>query len=252
MTTTEAKLTLPTEATAPSRVWINQRIVIIGKAGIGKSGLLANNPNALFIDTEGNLAHLSVKRMACRSWDDAREIYGVLNDAKAAGGPFPFDAVVIDTVDKLVDHAEQDVVNWASKKFSKVEIKNVGDVPEGAGWARLAKSVMSFLECLDSLPCAVVAITHPKVVTVKNASGADYDKETIALFPSIANRLLGWSHHNLHIQSNWSGSELTRVVRTLPDKTQEGKSHGGIIPDKWEWQTRDLKAEYDYLRGLFT
>ncbi len=251
-TDTGTKLTLPMEASAPSRVWRNQRICIIGAAGIGKSGLLANDPNALFINCEGNLGHLAVKQLPCRSWDDAREIYGLLMAANSNGAPFPYDAIVVDTVDKLVDYAEEDVVMQARKKFLKVEINNVGDVPEGAGWARLSKSVMSFLECLDSLPAAIIVITHPKVVKIDPAAGAKYDKETVSLFPSIANRLLGWSHHNLHIQSNWVGKDLSRVVRTLPDKGIEGKSHGGVVPDLWRWETRDLATEYKYLRSLFT
>lgn len=254
---TEPRFVLPLESSAPSLRWIDQRIIVIGPQGIGKSGLFSNGDRTLYLDTEGTLGHLAIKRLPCRTWEDNREIYFTLLDA-ASKGTFPYDTIVIDTVDKWVDWADADVVAWGAEKFKKyaekngVEIKSVGDIPEKAGWPRLQKAVTSSLESYDSLPAALVLITHPKTLKIEPPDAAAYNKESIALFPSVAQRILGWSHHNLQIQSRWEGDKLKRMVRTRPERSNEAKSHGNVIPDKWVWETQDLKAEYDKLRGLFT
>jgi len=251
MASPATRLTLPTEPAAADRAWINQRFVVIGQPGVGKSTLWSNGPRTLYIDTEGTIGHLAVKRMPARSLDEIREINDLLLEAQAKGD-FPFDTIIFDTLDKVAEAIEAVVVAEASEKFKRVTIESVSDVPEGGGYSKVANKLMSLLDCWASLPAALVLITHPKQVKIKDPAGTDFEKETITLFPSSANRVLGWSHHNLHIQSRWSGSELKRVVRTRPERTIEAKSHGNIVKDKWAWETADLAKEYAELRLWFT
>ncbi len=248
-------LVLPTVKSAPSKRWIDQRFVVIGPGGIGKSGLWANGDDTYFEDTEGNLSHLSVKSLRCRSLDDFRQHYLALYTA-AQSGNFPYDTTIVDTFDKLLDFCEVDAIATARKKYEraikegKIEINTIGDVPEGNGWNWVTKTITTILENLDKLPSATVIITHPKSVKVKEPTG-EYDKETVAAWGQIGQKLLGWSHHNMHLQAMMSTGTLKRIVRTVPQRGLEGKSHGGLVKDGWEWKTRDLAAEYKELRSWF-
>ena len=111
--------------------------------------------------------------------------------------------------------------------------------------------VMTALDKLDQLPCALVLIAHVKQVKVEEPT-QKYDKETVSLWGSIGTNVLGWVKHTLHIQAMHVGDTLKRYIRTLPSKGLESKSHGGIVPDRVEWRTQDLKEEWQTFRALFT
>lgn len=243
-------LALPTTRSAPSKRWIDQRIMVIGQGGLGKSSLLSHGEKTLFIDTEGGIEHLSVMKLRCETFEDFRAQYLLLL-AAATAGTFPYDTIVVDTLDKYISAAENDTVKWGRSKFTKSDIKTIGDVPEGQGWNRTKSAIMGGLENLAKLPAALVLITHPKTIKIEEPT-AKYDKETICAWGQLAPTVLGWMHHNLHIEARYGqGGALRRTVRTVPSKNMEAKSHGGIIPDGLEWKTADLAAEYAHLRSLF-
>mgnify|MGYP001596858466 CR=1 FL=1 len=253
--TSSPKLILPTEATAPTKRWGEMRFLMMGQAGCGKSTFWANDANALFIDTEGNLSHLGVKKVACRSWGDFRDIYEALYVAAqtANGVPFPYSTLIVDTADRWLALAEEEVIGRAREKYSaavSAKIFTIGDIPEGNGWAQTTKLVMTALDKLDQLPCALVLIAHVKQVKVEEPT-QKYDKETVSLWGGVGSNVLGWMKHTLHIQAMYVGDTLKRYIRTLPSKGLESKSHGGLVPDKTEWKTADLKAEWTTFRGLF-
>lgn len=246
-----SKLVLPTEAQAPSKRWIDQRFLMIGQAGSGKSTFWANDPGALFFDTEGNLTHLAVKRLSIRSWDDFRDAYAALYEANVAG-KFPYSTIVIDTADRWLAQAEEEVISRAKEKYksSADKIFTIGDVPEGNGWSTTTKTIMLALDKLDQFPAAVVLIAHVKNVKVEEPT-QKYDKETVSLWGGVGSNVLGFVKHTLHIQAMYTGDTLVRTVRTRPSKGLESKSHGGIVPDRMEWKSADLSAEFKTFRALF-
>lgn len=247
------RLVLPTTPTGPTKRWTEQRFLILGQAGIGKSTFLANDPKALFLDTEGNLTHLTCQRVGIRSWEDFRAAYEQLYQA-AMANQFPYETLVIDTADRWLSHAEDEVIGWARTKYKGAVAENIrviGDIPEGNGWANTTKLITTALNKLDELPAAIVLVAHVKQTKVEEPT-QKYDKETISLWGNVGASLLGWVKHTLHLQAFYTGEQLRRYVRTLPSKGIESKSHGGIVPDKLEWRTHDLKEEWAHFRGLFT
>ena len=102
--TEAATLILPTEPQVPTFNWQTQKFVMLGQSGIGKSEFWAHDPGALFVDTEGNLSHLSLafKPLPCRSWSEWREIGNALYILKDSGN-FPYHTIIIDTMDRLAD-----------------------------------------------------------------------------------------------------------------------------------------------------
>ena len=232
--------------------WIDQRFLMIGQAGCGKSTFWANDPGALFADTEGNLTHLAVKRVAIRSWEDMQELGAMLFEQAAKPAPFPYSTIVIDTLDRLLTCAEEFVIGMAREKYTKMagSINTIGDIPEGGGWANTNKLLMNALNKLDQLPCALVLIGHVKQDKVEEPT-QKYDRETVSLWKGIGTSVLGFSKHTLHLQSFYVGDTLRRYIRTLPQKGLEAKSHGGLVKDKLEWLTPELKTEFAQFRALF-
>lgn len=224
---------------------------MIGSAGIGKSDFFSQDDKALFIEAEAGLNHLEVMKMSARCWDDLREIYGLLVKANQNGN-FPYSIIVLDTIDRIVDFADDEIVA-RSREFYKTladQINTIGDVPNGAGWAKSTNLVMSFLNKLEELPCAIAFIGHVATKKIKEGT-REYDKNTINMGGKTGLELLAWCDHVLHVESTMMGDKMIRRVITRPSQSKEAKSRGAIVPDNWVW-SNNAKENYENFRKLFT
>lgn len=247
-------LTLPTQKQEAKRLWCSQKFLMIGQPGIGKSEFWAQGDKTLFIDTEGNIEHLSTMNLKCRSWDDFIEI-GTLLIQSANSGKFQYDTVVVDTLDKWADFAAEEIIGRARAKYDKalksgLEINTIGDVPEGNGWFGWKGLISNYLDKLAKLPCAVVLIGHTQTKRIEDTV-KKYDKNTINIGGQLGVLLLGWANHILNVEANYSGAKLNRICYSRPTQSREAKSHGATIPDQWTW-TDSMPDNYKKLRTLFT
>lgn len=245
---------LPTQKSQVNRNFKDQKFGMLGMSGIGKSAFWSQEPNALFIDTEGGLNALEVYKLPARSWEDVGEIYLALKEAKKEG-KFSYTVIAIDTIDNFVSYAAQEVVNKAQEFYKKaieegkLEISTIGDVPNGNGWVKTTELVMKGLDHFKDLGCAVVFIGHLKNKKIKDPHG-EYDKMTIDIFGSLGTDLVSWVDHCLYIDSQRMGEKLQRVCYTLPTQSREAKSRGGIIPSGARWGD-DMGENYANFRKLF-
>ena len=248
MTTTAVpKLALPTVHQKPSKRWIDQKFLNIGPGKSGKSQFWAEGEQTLFLETEKGLGHLRRMAMPVRSWQEAREVYALLIDS----APFPYDTLVVDTIDRLVALAHEQSVLRAKEKFKTMadRINTIGDIPEGQGWYWSASMVDTFLAKLEALPAATVLIGH---VTSKEISEPTrkYHRETISIGGQMGTKMLHWADHTLHVQSRYVGEKLERVLRTLPSQSMEAGSRGRVVPDGMVWGP-EAKGNYALFRALF-
>jgi hypothetical protein len=241
-------ITLPTKKTEIDTSFAHQRFGMLGLAGIGKSEFWAQDENALFLNTEGGLNALKVYSIPIRSWADLREAYGALK-ASADEGKFPYSVIVIDTVDRLVDYAQEEVVSRAKDFYKKIEINSIGDIPNGAGWYKQKEMVMGFFNKLELLPCAIAYIAHCNVKRIKD-SNAEFDRMTISIGGSLGDDLLAFTDHTLHLESHRIGDRLQRIVYTMPTQSREAKSRGSMIPNGMKWGD-SMSENYKAFRGLF-
>jgi hypothetical protein len=241
-------ITLPTTKTEINKDFKSQRFGMLGLAGIGKSEFWAQDDNALFLNTEGGLNAFKVFEIPIRSWDDLREAYMALRKANE-DGKFPYSVIVIDTLDRLIDYAQEEVISRAKDFYKKVEINTIGDIPNGSGWYKQKEMVMNFLTKLEALPCAVAYIAHLDIKRIKEIT-AEYDKATISIGGSLGDDILAWSDHTLNIEAHRVGDKMQRVVYTIPTQSREAKSRGGMIPSGLKW-SEDAKENYKAFRGLF-
>lgn len=241
-------ITLPTEKSKINKSFKAQKFAMLGAPGIGKSQFWSQDANALFVETEMGLNALEVYKIPIRCWEDLREAYAALNES-VKSGKFPYSVIVIDTIDRLIDYATEEVIGKAKDFYKKIEISTISDIPNGSGWWKLKEMVNGFLAKLELFPCAIAYIAHLDIKRIKETTG-EYDKATISIGGSLGDDLLAWSDHTLHIESHAIGDKLQRIVWTLPTQSKEAKSRGSLIPNGVRWG-ENMKENYDNFRKLF-
>ena len=242
-------MTLPLEKSKKDSRFSVQKFGMIGASGIGKSDFWAQEENGLFLRAEAGLNAIEAYQVPIRGWGDLRTAYGDLVEAKKAG-KLKFNLLVLDTIDRIVEYAQEEIIGRAREFYKKVEINTIADIPEGAGWSRTKELVTSFLNHLESLEMAIAFVSHLSCKP-RNDDGNKYEKNTISIGGQLGESLLAWADHILHIESKLKGDKLVRIVWTRPTQTREAKSRGSIIPDGWIWD-ESSKVNYGKLRSLFT
>jgi hypothetical protein len=239
---------LPVEKSKVNKDFKAQKFLMLGSAGIGKSAFWAAEPKALFLETESGLNALEVFKLPIRSWNDLRETYGALKTS-VEGGKFPYDLIVIDTVDRLVDFAQEETVARAKDFYKKIEVNTIGDIPNGAGWYKVKEMVMGFFNKLELLPCALALIAHSDIKRIKEPT-AEFDRNTISIGGQLGDDILALPDHTMNVESHLIGDRIQRIVYTIPTQSREAKSRGGMIPNAMKWG--DSTAEnYKAFRQLF-
>ena len=240
-------LVLPTQPTAASNKWVEQKFLMLGDGGIGKSEFWAQGKRTLFVETEPGLNHLDVMRLPARSWDEFLEIGGALLKAQ----PFPYDTLVIDTVDRWVMLIHEEVISRAKQKFRKAadEINSIGDIPNGTGWFWASQLVEQYLQKLENLPCAVALVGHVNDKLIEEPT-RKYNKRTVSIGGQMGLKLLHWPDHTILVDSQMIGTELQRSLSTLPSQSREGKSRGAVVTHGMKWG-KDAAANYAAFRKLF-
>lgn len=243
-----ATLTLPTTRSEIDKRWISQKFLVIGAPGVGKSSLFSTAEKTLYIQTEAGLNHLSVIKMPCRSWAEFKEILSLLTQAKNEG-KMPYDTVCVDSLDKWIDLAHEEVIERGKAKFKNMDINVVGDIPNGSGWFWTTELIENALDKLTALDICVVLIGHLEVKEIKEPTRSVH-KLTVSVGGKLGGMLCAWCDHLLSVEAKTMGNETKRTVKTQPTASLEAKSRGALVPDGWTW-TGDIKANYDQLRKWF-
>lgn len=241
-------VTLPTERSGTSKKWEDQKFLLIGPAGVGKSDFFQHAKNPLYIEAEPGLNFISACKVPCRSWEDVGEIFKAFKEAQAK---WSWDIVVVDTIDRVVDYATQAVIEMGKAKWPQKDIQSLSDWPGmGGGWASREALVKKFLSALERLPCAVALIGHLETKQIEEDGQSAYHKSTISIGGKVGGDILAWADHTLHVDARLVGDTLRRTIYTKPTKSREAKSRGGVVKDGWTWSD-DSKANFDKLREQF-
>jgi hypothetical protein len=245
----KAKLVLPSVKSEVDKRWVSQDFLVIGPPKIGKSEFFSFGERTLYIETEPGLKHLSVMKVPCLCWADFVAVYEQLLALTKSGKEFPYDTLVIDTVDRWVDYLNDEVVARGQSKFKSAEINSIGDIPNGQGYSWASEKLGNALAKLSELPCAIVLIGHLASKEISFENNVKMTMQTIALTPSIGKNICSWADHILNIEGgNKTGD---RKVRTRPSGSVMAGSRGGVVPEDFTW-TKDNKANYEQFRKLFT
>ena len=245
-------LTLPTVKTGPSKKWSEQKFLTIGQGKLGKSHFWSMGDKTLFLEFEAGLNHLECLRVPVRSWEEFVEVLNALYKAHQAG-QFPYDTLVVDTLDRMIDLGNEYVIDRAREKYEKSvgsKIETIGDIPNGAGWFNASNLIRITLDKMKAFPAALVLIGHTKLDRLKDGT-REYTKATINIGGQMGTGLIHWADHTLHWKARLRGDTIERNIRTVPSEELEAGSRGSVVPDGFRIDG-DMKASYQKFRSLFT
>lgn len=243
-------IVLPTKKSEVDNRWVVQKTLMIGAPGCGKSTFWSFGDKTLYIQTEAGLNHLSVMKLSVKSWGEWEETFSALNQA-AIKGALPYDTIVIDTIDRLVDFANEEAVDRGRDKYKSAEINVVGDIPNGAGWSWVTDLLENTLSKLERLGCHIVVIGHLDRKEIKQPNNVSLHLQTISIGGKTGRAIASWADHLLNIETKMVGNNMQRVVRALPTAVVDAKSRGGVVKDGWVWESDD-KKNYETFRKLFS
>lgn len=234
---------------APSKAWVRQKSIWLGESKVGKTKFWAQGDKTFFFRTEAGHNHVQTIGADCRDLSDVLAWKSKLMQAKAAG-IMPFDTIVIDTGDRLLDYITDDVIAWAKERYPKNDINSIGEIPEGVGWFQLKTRTNMILKQLEELGCHIVIIFHVAQDQREDVGGKKYVKDTINVGGKSGKAILAWADHIMHVRATYVGETLVRKVVCRGSKVLEAGTRCETIPPELMW-TADDKKNYEEFRKLF-
>lgn len=224
---------------------------MLGPGKIGKSDFWSRGEKTLFLECEPGLNHLEVMSLQCRGWSDIQQAGGLLYKAWEKGGLL-YDTLVIDTADRFVAYANEEIITRAKEKYKEEvasKINSIGDIPNGSGWYWSTELVTNALRKFTDLPLAVVLIAHVERKTVEEPT-RKYTRETISIGGQTGTNILHWADHTLLVRARQNGDKIERCLRTKPMDSMEAGSRGNIVEDGFMWEA-SMAENYRKFRALF-
>lgn len=183
------------------------RFFTIGPAGDGKTSFWAGCPNTLIIDFEDGawgVPFCRAHRIVCRDYELLKRLIAQLTE-DAKSGRRPFQRVVFDTVDQMVE-----LVNPAvAKEYNLTDITDYGS--KGAGWSILRAACWDFISRLETAGYSWTCVGH---ITEKNITVNGKEKTVIrpVLFDSFAKQI---ARSCDYIASIYSETALVPIYREV-------------------------------------
>jgi len=233
----------------------NQRVVLYGTGGIGKSELAANlkgiGKKPLFFDCGSGTHFLDIDRISdLTNWTDLR---AALNDHSLSKG---FDVVVIDDLTSAEALATQWVIENIRVERSGgqgAQATSIESYGWGKGYTHVYETFLLLLGDLDAHIRAgrtVVCIAHDCTANVPNPAGTDYKRFEPRLQNSekanIRARVKEWADHLLFLgydvfaQDGKATGAGTRTIYPQEMPTHLAKSRSLSDPIVYERGSCDL------------
>lgn len=163
-----------------------ERILVYGMPGIGKTTFAANAPRPFFIDAERGSTRLPVARPKERI-EDWETVLGIVQWLTVAS--HPYETCVIDTLDRVEWLCWQHLCRTGGK--NRTQVGSIEDVGGGyaKGYTAAYEEFRRLFGALETLwtkkRMRIVMIAHQKLETVKNPSGADYQRHSLKLHEKV-------------------------------------------------------------------
>lgn len=153
------------------------KTMIYGLSGVGKSTLASKLKNPLFLDFEGGLSYLDVKRT--KQYNDTDKFYKDLAELYHAEKR-PFDTLVIDSADWMVRKFLEKAAGITSQTLDQTLNKSNGGYGNGKQVLenQIRTKLLPTLVALHKKGYAICLIAHADRKHIMNSEG--FDEEQIA------------------------------------------------------------------------
>jgi len=225
-------MALPTTKTKPKTDFLTARVAIIGPPKIGKSTFASQlGDGVIFAATESGLDYLEVFQTKIDKYEDFANMVTELTTTK-----HQFKTVVIDTIDKLIEKAENLICQRNKVPFIK-------DMPYGAGYTATKRMIIADLDKLTAAGLGYSLIGHCKEKEFMTES-IKYTAMATSLGKSYEESVLGQVDFIFYC---YSDSSKQRKILTKPTKyVQCAGDRSTKLPEKM-----DMNAQLviDILKG---
>lgn len=213
-------MALPTEKTKQKTDFLTARVAVVGNPKVGKSTFASKlGDGVIFAATESGLDYLEVFSKKIDVYEDFINLIKDLESEKHG-----FKTVAIDTVDKLIEKAEEYICR-------KNKVNSIKDIPYGDGYKATKKLVSSDLDRLSDIGMGYTIITHSKdkqyisenikYTAIGTSMSASYEESILGLVDFI---------FYCYVDSN-----KKRMMLTKPTKfVQCAGDRSNILPPKME------------------
>lgn len=211
------------------------KAVIYGPEGIGKSTLVSNAPNPLYIDTEDGTSRMNVRRVRPKSWD---ELIAIIEEV--AKTPGLCETLIIDTADWAEMMCIQDIC-------TKYKVSGLESFGYGKGYTYVGEEMTRMLAACDKAVAAgmnVVIIAHAKMrkQELPDEQGAfdrwelKVSKQSAPLLKEWPDLLLFLTYKTMVVTTESNSKKATggkRVMKTSHSPVWDAKNRFGL-PDEMD------------------
>lgn len=216
-------MALATEKKKPSTKLSDYTVLLYGTKMIGKSSLLAQVPDNLFLNSGGGLEAIECYQEYVPKWEDFLSI-----GAEFIAGQHNFKAITFDTIDRMHKMCSDYMMD-------KLKITHPGDLAFGKGWD-LVKS--EFLR-----PIMKLVLSNYQVFFISHSKDIEVTTRTLKItkhVPSMSDGLYGivssMSGIILYYDTEETSKGSIRLLRTSPtekwiagDRTKKLQEVGDIV-----------------------
>lgn len=170
------------------------RLLIYGQSKVGKTTSTSLIPNSINLDLEEGTKFIKCNKInilemtkSKNGMEALREVYLYFKE-NFIGKPtddFPYDTIIIDTIDVIEKWAGEEVAN-------ENDVEHYTDVPYGAGYSILRDKITNLLESFVNLGLSVVVIAHRKKSIVGEKDNM-INVRDVDLTGKLKNFLFAWA-----------------------------------------------------------
>jgi len=155
-------------------------LVVSGKPKVGKTTLFAEIAErtvglekALIVATEPGYVALDINVIDIDNYRDFEKLVEELIKVKA-NGECPYEYLCLDTIDKLWDQVEAQVIREYNVENPQKRVKTLNQIPYGQGSNRAKRRLDEAIDKLRKAGFGIVAITHSKQTSIEK-DGQKFD-----------------------------------------------------------------------------
>lgn len=154
---------LPTTKTVPAEKMSAYSVLIYGREKAGKTTLVAQFPDVIFLSTEPGTKNLSVYAVAPKSWLEFVAYVDLLEKEKR------FSNVCVDTIDLAFDMCEAYVC-------AKLGVNHASEGDFGSVWSAIRKEFSKQIARLQAMPRGLVLLSHAQHKEIKSRGNQSRDR----------------------------------------------------------------------------
>lgn len=177
------------------------KVMIYGLSGVGKSTLASKLKNPLFLDFEGGLNYLDVKRTP-----QYQKLASFYNDLLALGkeSPRKFDTLVIDSVDWLVRKAVEQTAGIDMEHLEETLNRSNGGYGNGKQVLEnhIRSKLLTYLVGLNKKGYGICLIAHAERKHMMDADGVDIEQISPKIDVNTMNVFVEWCDNVLYLKKD--------------------------------------------------